>query len=187
MRLKKDPNYRKLNIGRRGLSGGFTFWLSDDHLLQVENAGYTERYRRFQLDEIRAIHASRTATRLLVNLLGGVLFAVFGALPMLTSGGDLAPLVWGGIFAVVFGVLIVVNSVRGPTCNTRIVTAVQNSTLRGVTRLSKVEVLIEAIRNATGPVPGPAETGTSETPGEADAPSPSSAAGGVEPDSASTP
>lgn len=169
MRLTKDPVYRKLKIGGRGPFGSVTYWLSGDHLLLVENSGYTERYRNYRLDEIKVISASRTSARLWTNVLATLPFSLLGLLPMLTSGGNPVPLLWGGGFLVFFGTILVVNSVRGPTCSTRIITAVQDAPLKGITRLSKVETLIAAIQTATrasmvGPDPDAADHFARDTP-----------------------
>src|SRR5882724_2221817 len=53
--LKKDPNFRRLKIGGAGLAGVSSLWLGPDHLLVVEIAGITEKYRRFYFRDIQAV------------------------------------------------------------------------------------------------------------------------------------
>ena len=58
--LRHDSNYTRLPGGGSTLSGQATYWLAKDHLLLVEVQFATERYRRFNLEEIQTVIIRRT-------------------------------------------------------------------------------------------------------------------------------
>ena len=151
--------YRKLP-GRAAVWGGYArLWLGTDHLLQAEVTLGVERYRRFFFRDIRALVVRRTRTRRIVNLSCGawVLFcALIGAIlwwlseqaggatgtaefnSVLFRGLALAAAAFGAPFLLV----IVVNTLLGPTCTCYVATSTGQSRLTLPRRLRPARRLI---------------------------------------------
>ena len=130
--LRRDPNFRKLPGGGRGLARTSSYWLGSDYLLAVYVEGYLERYRRFYYRDIQAIVLRKTRRRALTCTALGLL--TVGALgSALTANGAtrIALFVSGGLLLIA----IIVNVVRGPTCVCHLRTAVQMEKLTGMNRL----------------------------------------------------
>jgi hypothetical protein len=122
--------YRKLpGRGRRFTSPRWldvtasrsTVWLGSDHLLVVDDAGYSERYRRFPYADIQAIVVRRTGT---YGTAAAVL-ALLAAVPLAGSflTGEVGAWILrslGGLFVL----LLALHALRGPTCRTTLHTAV---------------------------------------------------------------
>ena len=162
--LKNDPSFRRVGAGSSGPLGSASYWLSRDHLLVVEIAGYMERYKRFLYSDIQAIAVQRTRTGMvwsaaLLCLLLGCLAAILLVL-LVGASGDM--LLWVYIFAGLAVLLaggLLLNVRAGPTCVCRIRTAVQIATLPHVKRWRRAERLVSELR----PLVMSAQSGT--TPG----------------------
>ena len=130
-------------------------WLGDDHLLQVESAGgYSESYRRFYFRDIQAVYLHKTKSWFAVNLILGVLTALFllWALSVKDTGGQIAL----GIITGTLGIFLLVNVLRGSTCSCRLKTAVHLEELPSLRRrrnaekvLARLKPLIEAAQGST--------------------------------------
>jgi hypothetical protein len=135
-------------------------WLAPDHLLAVDFTIASEDYRRFYFRDIEAFVLRRTAHRQVWNW-------IFLVLGLLTAG----PFVigWrssgnGGLgvaalsFAAFWLIFILVNTLRGGTCQTHIRTAVQFEQLPSLGRLpvarkvlARLQPLIVAAQGAATP------------------------------------
>ena len=130
-------------------------WLGDDHLLQVESVGgYSESYRRFYFRDIQAVYLHKTKSWFAVNLILGVLTALFllWALSVKDTGGQIAL----GIITGTLGIFLLVNVLRGSTCSCRLKTAVHLEELPSLRRrrnaekvLARLKPLIEAAQGST--------------------------------------
>lgn len=110
-------------------------WEGPDHLLMVTSWPTGEGYKRFFFRDIQAIIIRKTMRRMIVNI---VLFllALITAGPMLAFGdGDSGVMVGGGVVAGFWLIFILVNSLLGPTCETRIQTAIQTESITSLVRL----------------------------------------------------
>lgn len=148
--LKKDPNYKQLKLGGAGLLGVSTFWLAADHLLVVEVSGYVEKYRRFYFRDIQALIVQQTSLRLWWSLgLGACIAVLLGILMLVTLGSGSTDTVTVSVFVVFmlcFGVPLLVNILRGPTCTVLVRTAVQTQKIPNLTRRKKAERLVEILK-----------------------------------------
>ena len=173
--LKNDPSYRRLKMGGGGVMNRSSFWLGPDHLLVVEVANYAERYRRFYFRDVQAILIQKTKTRWWWNLGLGIAFGlalVFSAWMKANAmeADAAAAFVWLGI-ALFLGVVLLINSLRGPTCTVLVRTAVQTQRLANLRRQRRAEELVRQLEPlivaaqsvpvpppaaASEPVPGPA-------------------------------
>lgn len=165
--LKKDPNYRRLKLGRAGLASTSSFWQAPDHLLVVEVAGTVEKYRRFYFRDIQAVIIQKSKVRMLwtISLAVGLLLMLLILFQVNWSPqSDEAPVFF--IFLTVVLVLIitlVMNLLRGPTCVVLLRTAVQTQILPNINRRKKAIQLVEQLgpaiiaaqtTPATSPAPG---------------------------------
>lgn len=160
------PNPYTRLPGRRlnSLMGTTSLWLGGDHILKVTSAGYSEEYRRFYLADVRGFVIHRTSA--MVSWIGitGVLALGlgFGGIA-LVSGGSTDAQVGGGIFiglAAVALILLVVNLIKGPSCNFYIKTAIQTDQIKSISRLKSAEALIAALT----PVVLAAQSGSAAAP-----------------------
>lgn len=150
VKTKEQNIYQRLP-GSRLLSVGIrpSLWLASEHLLALERTVGSERYRRFYLRDVEALIVRRTQRRAALN---GVFtgLAVLGAVPFLivffrnpNAGAALATsLIIGGLFLIP----AVINTLRGPTCETRIRTAVQIEPLPSLGRVRAVEKVLLRIK-----------------------------------------
>jgi hypothetical protein len=119
-------------------------WLGDDHLLVVDWDGYREYYKRFRYEDIQTVIIQRTTEGKIVNaILGGValLFAAI-ALAVTDQVGVIFCLIIGGVF----GVLLLVNLLSGPTCRCQLRTAVQSEELHSLTRFPTARKALDRLR-----------------------------------------
>ena len=135
-------------------------WLAPDHLLAVDFTVASEDYRRFYFRDIEAFVLRRTAVRQVWNW-------VFLVLALLTAGPFLIG--WrgegsGGLLIAALSIaafwlaFILINTLRGPTCETHIRTAVQFEQLPSLGRLpvarkvlARLQPLIVAAQGAATP------------------------------------
>lgn len=109
-----------------------TVWLGPDHLLVVDDAGYTERYRRFPFRTVQAIVVRRTRTYGTFSALLGVATAA----PLAASFAVGAE--WAIALRVVAGLVVpflAAHVLRGPTCRVTLRTAVHTEEIPAWKRL----------------------------------------------------
>ena len=134
-------------------------WLGPDHLLAVESTMASESYRRFYFRDIEGFVIRRTAGRQIWNwaLLAGALITAGPFVAVWYSAGEsIAPLVVAAVIAAFWLVFILINTFRGPTCQTHVRTAVQLEQLPSLSRLpvalKVLAILRPAIEEAQGRV-----------------------------------
>ena len=133
-------------------------FLAADHLLLVSAHYFTERYQRFDLKDIRVITVCATARyealTALFGLAGG--FATLGAVLVYNTNDPFLAIALGIIATVAF-LLLLYNLVLGPTCTTRIHTAVSKEVVFPWRRRRKTRkalaILCAAIAEVQGVVP----------------------------------
>ena len=132
-----------------------TLWLGPDHLLSVDNHVFTEDYKRFYFQDIQAIITQKTQRGTVWNIILAILTGLFGFLALTQKEGMEAEIAWL-LVAGLWGLILLLNWLRGPTCICHIFTAVQQETLPSLDRLKKAEkalhILRQHIREAQGEV-----------------------------------
>jgi len=145
------------------LRRGNSVWIADDHLLSVEFRWFLESYHRFAYRDIQALLLRKTVTGAIVNVLCGFVVTIWFLASLGSAEGFAAGLVPGGLCVFV----LVANVLRGPTCDLRIVTAVQSRRLHGLRRLNEARRAIAEIEPfilAAQAELAPAETLVTEQP-----------------------
>lgn len=107
-------------------------WAASDHFLSVEFRWFLEHYYRFFYRDVQAIFVRKTVRGQIINIACCFILGIC-ALAIATAGveGFSIGLVPSGVSLAV----LVVNLLRGPTCNCHVVTAAQTRQLRGLRRL----------------------------------------------------
>ena len=123
-------------------------WLATDHLLAVDSTTASESYRRFYFRDIEAFVIRRTARRHVWNwvLLFGALVTAgpfFGFWS--SSPSDALPPIGIGV-AAFWLILIFINTLRGPTCQTHVRTAVQLEHLPSLSRVKVARKVLAMVR-----------------------------------------
>jgi hypothetical protein len=121
-----------------------SLYLGDDHILGVDNNGFSEDYKRFYFSDIQAIVTRRTKRGSIWNIVLALMIACSfaGALFLETEFVRIPS--W-----ILFGTLLaflLVNIFRGPTCVCHIMTAVQEDELPSLNRLRVARKVIETLR-----------------------------------------
>ncbi len=153
--------YRKLPGRGSGLIGASTTWEGDTHLLIVKSWPSGESYRRFFYADIQAIVLRQTKRRMVINIILGVIFVVAEALlvtAQFQSSDGSGPLVAGGILGGVCVILMLVNSLLGPTCTMHIQTAIQCEPLPTVRRQRRARQILSRIQPRIAAAQAVAET-----------------------------
>lgn len=120
--------------------GWLSLHLAPDHLLLRSTFGFSEQYRRFYFTDIEAITICKTVRGIFVN--AALVFGVFFSLmPIVVTRGP-HRVAW--IFAGIFALLLIVNVLLGPTCQTQLQTRVQTRALP-LRRVPKAQRVIEQV------------------------------------------
>ena len=141
-------NYRRLPGRSFNVFHWDTVWYCDDHMLTVRALPGSDAYRRFFFRDIEAIVVRRTRARLWTNLVLLIL-ALVGLFPLAYLLSPFSPDRFFALMAVtsvVPLVLMVVNTVRGPTCDVRIQTAVQFERVAALSRVTTAELALSLLR-----------------------------------------
>ena len=141
---KTTKEYRKLPGYKKGfLLGQHTLWEGSDHLLQMLSRVGVEEYKRFYYSDIQAVVTRKTISGAIQNIVLAGLVLIF-ALPAVHFDGG-----WSLFYALVAAgmlILLLVNIVRGPTCDTRLMTAVQTEKLHSLHRLKNTARVMDRLR-----------------------------------------
>lgn len=121
-----------------------SLWLAKDHLLCVETNGYTENYKRFYFRDIQAITLHRTKSFLIANSILIPLTALFVILGVGVSDFVGSIILW--CVALLPGIPLIVNLVRGPGCLCRVRTAVQEEEIPALANIRKTQAVLDHIR-----------------------------------------
>ena len=112
--------------------GRYTLWQGSDHLLYIFSRFGVEDYKRFYFSDIQAIITRKTAVGLVQNIILGLFLCLF-LWPVFVSGGGWS-VFWGIVVAAML-IVLVINLLRGPTCESHLMTAVQTEKLHSLCRL----------------------------------------------------
>ena len=141
---KNDKEYKKLPGLKKGFFvGKYTLWQGADHLLHIFSRFGVEDYKRFYFSDIQAIITRRTNVGKLQNIILGCLTLLF-LVPAFTLGGG-----WSIFYMIVTGILFAIllyNLYLGPTCETKLMTAVQIEKLHSLKRLNSTLKVMDKLR-----------------------------------------
>ncbi len=151
--------YKRLP-GRGPRRGGFitvslsrcSLYLGDDHILAVDNNGFSEDYKRFYFSDIQAIITRRTRRGATWSIVLALMIACSSVGALFLEVESIRILSW--ILSGTFLVFLLVNLFRGPTCICHIMTAVQEDQLPSLNRLRVARKAIETLRAAIERVQG---------------------------------
>ena len=137
---KKKKEYRKLPGTKKGfLIGKYTLWQGDDHLLHIYSRFGVEDYKRFYFADIQAIITRKTIVGKVQNAVLGILLLLF-ILPAILNSTF-----WAALTGILL-ILLLVNLYRGPTCETKLLTAVQTEKLHSLHRLKNAFKVMDRLR-----------------------------------------
>jgi hypothetical protein len=161
MARKTKNGYERLAKGHRAsgllVATRQILWLGQDHVLVVSNQGYTESYKRFYFTQVQGLILRQTSWGKVGTVLLGILLTGMIAclIPGLILGWHLSINWITGCLAALFGLLILVNLVKGPTCVCTIHTAVQSQRLHALNRLRRAVPALHRLRAEIERVQGP--------------------------------
>jgi len=151
--MTKTPETKYTRLPGKGLrrQGFFavvriycTLWLAKDHILNIDNRVFSEDYKRFYFRDIQAIITQRTNRGKVWNL---ILITLIGIFTLIALGREeTAAMVSWLIVTGIFGIFLLINWLRGPTCTCHIITAVQQETLPSLDRLKTAEKVIKILK-----------------------------------------
>ena len=131
----KVKEYQKLPGSKKGFFiGKYTLWQGRDHLLHIFSRFGVEDYKRFYFNDIQAIITRKTIVGKVQNSIIGCLILLFLLPTLILSVG------WSIFYVIVAAMLFIIlliNLYLGPTCETRLMTAVQTEKLHSLNRLKK--------------------------------------------------
>jgi hypothetical protein len=130
-------NYTRLPGRSLGVASRGSLWIAPDHVLLVHESLTGESYRRFFFRDIESIVIRATSRRRTLALVLLAL-AVLNLLPLLalvSSNAGTRWMAWMAAGSAFWLVLSLVNVLRGPTCETRIRTGVQEDVVPPLGRL----------------------------------------------------
>lgn len=137
--------YRRLPGRKKGFLVGYhTLWQGSDHLLQIYSRLGVEDYKRFYFNDIQAIITRKTATGKIRNFVLGALTGLFVLLAFITGGGWS---VFNAIIAAVPALMLLINFIKGPTCETCLMTAVQTEKLHLLQRIKTTQTVMNQLRS----------------------------------------
>ena len=119
-------------------------WLGKDHLLLVDYSSVHQDLKRFYFRHIQALTVRRTARWSTLSLVFGLLAAVFTLL-LLNFNGD-PERYFLGLAVGLFGLLLLINLLKGPTAECFIQTAVQSEKLPSLGRLRNARKVLARLR-----------------------------------------
>ncbi|MGC4067475.1 MAG: hypothetical protein QM784_23070 [Polyangiaceae bacterium] len=132
----EKPKYHRLPGRHVGWFARDSLWCAEDHLLWIRNVGFLERYHRYYFKDIQALRIvpSRRARNLTIALGVPVAFAMFVALLAVAKRVHVGWAIGFASIAAPCFIALILNLVRGPTCVTRIYTAVSDVVLPSLGR-----------------------------------------------------
>lgn len=125
------------------LIGYYTLWQAADHLLYIYSRFGVEDYKRLYFSDIQAIVTRKTIVGKIQNVFLAILLSLFLLQAALADG----PWAYFGMTAAgLTFILLLINWLRGPTCETRIMTAVQTENLLPLYRLKNALKVMNDLR-----------------------------------------
>jgi hypothetical protein len=149
---QRIQEYKKLPGIKKGfLVGKYTLYQGKDHLLHIFSRFGGEDYKRFYFSDIQAIITRKTILGKVQNIILGCFMLMFLVPVFFFDGG------WSVFYAVVssaMGVLLLINFFRGPTCDAKLLTAVQTEKLHSLRRLKTACRVMDLLQACIQPVQG---------------------------------
>jgi hypothetical protein len=140
----KTKKYHKLPGSKKGfLIGKYTLWQGPDHLLQIFSRVGVEEYKRFYFNDIQALVTRKTAVGTIQNMVLACFTLIF-LLPAISSGGGWS--LFYGIAAAMMFFLLLLGILKGPTCETKLMTAVQTEKLPTLHRQKNTSKVLDSLR-----------------------------------------
>ena len=141
----EQPAYKRLPGKKKGfIIGHHTLWQGSDHLLQIYSRLGVEDYKRYYFDDIQAIITRKTGSGRIQNIILGAIFGLFCFFAVTSAGSwRLLP----AIIAAAILLILLINVLRGPTCETVLLTAVQTEKLYPLHRLKTTEPVMNRLRS----------------------------------------
>jgi len=139
------------NVRKSGLveAARYDLWLGDDHIAHVQQSEFSESLKRFYLSDIQALVITKTGTARIISAVFIILAVPFLLLALLGvfmwqwgSPGVILTLGIGFFFIA----LLLLNIYKGPTCKTRLHTAVQVEDLPGLRRMKQALKISDTLR-----------------------------------------
>ena len=131
--MAQTKDYIRLPGIKRKTGAGFAkLYLGKDHLLLVNSEFFSESYRRFYYKDIHSISVYKSASGLITNCF------LIGIISLLLCLAGLGYSYWHwepylfmapAIPLALFLIILLVNTAKGPTCKTKIITAAQTEEL----------------------------------------------------------
>ena len=149
---KKNKEYHKLPGTKKGfIIGRYTLWQGVDHLLHIYSRIGFEDYKRYYFSDIQAIVTRKTIAGRVQNGVLGLSFMLCASAAMANHGGWFA--FWAAL-AGAFSLLLLINLYRGPTCETKLMTAVQTEKLHSLHRLKSAIKVMDKLSSQIQSVQG---------------------------------
>ncbi len=127
-----------------GLFSRCNLYLGQDHILSIDNHGFSEDYKRFYFSDIQAIITRKTRRWPAWNIgLTCVIVLAGLLLPHTRSAGIFFWVLCGACL-----LFLLINILRGPTCMCHIMTAVQEDQLPSLNRLRVAGKVIGTLKAA---------------------------------------
>lgn len=129
-------HYTRLPGRSVGLVGRGSIWLGPDHVLVVHETMTGEDYRRFFFRDIKSIVIRETPRRARAAVVLGAL-TLLNLLPLFALDAPTASgrgMAWLALGSMIWAGLGLANLLRGPTCETRLRTAVQDEVVPALGR-----------------------------------------------------
>jgi hypothetical protein len=143
--IRSKKEYIQLPGSYFSLKTSAKLFLGKDHLLSLQNTGYTESYKRFYFKDIQAIVAQKTGDGMLWSIVHAIFTAAWILLALIIDK-PVYSFVFGWIPAGIFLISFLVNILSGPTCVSYIYTAVTKEKLRSLNRLRKAQKVMVQLR-----------------------------------------
>ncbi len=149
--MKPPSEYKRLpGTGHAFMGfGRSSLWLGLDHILLIQRRGYVEEYKRFYFRDICTIVVQKTGIYLAINaavglMLSGFLFLHF--LGVIQWNWDRTGHIALAIPSVSLLLILLVNAVKGPTCQTKLGTAVHAVNIPSMNRLRSSLRIVATLR-----------------------------------------
>ena len=141
----ETSTYKRLPGKKKGFLVGYhILWQGSDHLLQIYSRLGVEDYKRFYFNDIQAVITRKTGTGMVLNFVLGAITVLFGFFAGASEG------TWSIFPAIIAGVMLIIwliHFLRGPTCETYLLTAVQTEKLHSLNRLKTTQTVMNRLRS----------------------------------------
>jgi hypothetical protein len=144
MALPPPPTYQRLPGKKKGfIMGQHSLWRGRDHLLQIYARWGTEDYKRYYFNDIQAVITRRTDVGKIQNFVTGSLAGLFSLFAASSTSGWVT---FHAIIAMVTLCILIINVIKGPTCETHLLTAVQTEKLHSLNRIKTAQAVMNQLK-----------------------------------------